>query len=363
MKPLNSGGSCRRAWLALLIALACTACGGGGTSAGGDAGRSSKESNASSRPGRVVPSLPPLEPVRPRSSIVAYGSPTGLTGSTGNLYWTSTADDEFDPNVSTVWRASKDSVPGAEIALYREYGDDRFFEGIVFANPGTWYGYFIANYQTSAGMLAQIKRVPLVGGTAVVMATSPASGARDLLTDGTTLFWVDGGGVRSMPVVGGEVSTLYADAFISRIALDENYVYFGQDYLVMRVPKSGGTPQTVASTNGRVSALYVEGGGSQQAFWGDQDGGVYGVRTDHPDWPSATYQAPIPGREVKAIGNTVGLIWVDCAQPGNTDCCIRDFHDGVIVCCHVGITHLHANRFVPPSFFWGDAGSLRRTDR
>ena len=79
------------------------------------------------------------------SSIVAYSSPNGLIASTGNLYWTSTIYDEFGPDISTVWRAGKNNVPGNEIILYREYGDDRYFGDIVYANPGAFYGYFVAN--------------------------------------------------------------------------------------------------------------------------------------------------------------------------------------------------------------------------
>src|SRR5262249_3798207 len=76
------------------------------------------------------------------SSIVAYSSPTGLIASTGNLYWTSKIYNEFGPDISAVWRAGKNNVPGNEIVLYKEYGDDRYFGDIVYANPGAFYGYF-----------------------------------------------------------------------------------------------------------------------------------------------------------------------------------------------------------------------------
>ena len=154
-------------------------------------------------------------------------------------------------------------MPGNEIALYREFGDYRSFGDIVYANPGTFYGYFVAHYQTPGGLVSQIKRAPLTGGSAMVIATSPASGARDLHTDGTKLYWIDGGGIRSVPIGGGAVSTLHADAFVGRISLDQDFVYFGEEYLIMRIPKAGGPPQFFASTNGRVSALFVLWGGTR----------------------------------------------------------------------------------------------------
>lgn len=368
-------------WPAALLAAALAACGGGNGMSEADtrtAGRSEhaqraqRGSQENLAPETAVigrePTrpLPPPVPMQLASSVVAYSSPTGLIASTGNLYWTSTAVDEFGPDVSTVWRAGKNNVPGNEIALYRETGDDRFFGDIVFANPGTWYGYFVANYRTPGGMVSQIKRVPLTGGAAVVMATSPASGARDLRTDGTTLYWIDGGGIRSMPVGGGAVTTLYASAFVGRISLAQDYVYFGQDYLIMRIPKTGGAAQHFTSTNGRVSALTVEIA-AQWVFWGDQDGGVYGVPDKLGEW-ARTYQTPTPGREVKVVGFANGELWADCMQPGNTNCRIRWINNPAkpardLVTGTVGIAHLQwepgAN--IPPKIYWGDVSYLRRS--
>jgi hypothetical protein len=140
------------------------------------------------------------------TSVVAYSSPSGLIASTGNLYWTSKTWSEFFPSVSTVWRASKGNVPGSEIALYQESGDDTYFGDIVYAQvDGTYYGYFVATYYTTSGVTSQIKRVPLTGGEAVVIAQSPEGRARSLqvgigfLNDDYFKFkylsWIDDGGV------------------------------------------------------------------------------------------------------------------------------------------------------------------------
>src|SRR5215510_5543331 len=173
-------------------------------------------------------------------STLAFTSPNGLVSSTGNLYWTATVYEESGPDAPTVFRASKGNVPGAESVLYREIGDDRFFGNIVWANPGAFFGYFVANYQSGGVLTSQIKRVPLAGGPAVVIANSPAYiGSRDLVTDGTTLFWVDAGGIRSVPVVGGPVTTLYTSSFVTRLAVDSTNIYFGEEFLIFRKPKAG----------------------------------------------------------------------------------------------------------------------------
>ena len=204
-------------------------------------------------------------------SVVAISSPSGLVASTGNLYWTSKSFNEFGSDTSTVWRAGKNNVPGNEIALYQESGDDRFFGDIVFANPGAFFGYFVASYQTPGGLKSQIKRVPLTGGAAVVIADTPAPKARDLLTDGTKLFWIDAGGIRSVPIGGGPITTLFSDGFVGRISLDGSFVYFGEEFLIMRIPKNGGSFETIARTNGRVSALHVDGT-IGWVFWGEKGG-------------------------------------------------------------------------------------------
>ena len=142
-------------------------------------------------------------------STLAFTSPRGLIASPGNLYWTSTTSDEFGPDSSVVWRAGKSNMPGNEIALYGESGDDRWFGAIVYANPGAFFGYFVANYIRPRGGHSPIKRVPLTGGPAIVIANRPAPIAHSgPVTDGTSLYWVDAGGIRSVALAGGPISTL-----------------------------------------------------------------------------------------------------------------------------------------------------------
>ncbi len=118
-------------------------------------------------------------------TTLSYTHPGRLIQSTGNLYWTAN-QTESGVSQSDVFRASKGNVPGQESILYQESqpaASPVDFEAITYANVGgNWYGYFVANYPADAE--SQVMRVPLSGGTAVVLATSPAViGARDLVTD------------------------------------------------------------------------------------------------------------------------------------------------------------------------------------
>jgi len=295
------------------------------------------------------------------SSIVAYSSPTGLIASTGNLYWTSKIYNEFGPDISVVWRAGKNNIPGNEVALYTENGDDRYFGDIVYANPGAFYGYFVANYQTAGVLSSQIKRVPLTGGPAVVIANCPAPIARDLVTDGTRLFWVDSDGIRSVPLGGGPIMTLRGEgSFITHIRLDSSYIYFSEEFLILRMPKSGGLERVVISTSGIVTALHVDSS-IGRVFWGEQGGGVFSTASNQVQGPRVTFQAPSAGRTVTSVGwDGSRVLWSDCLQPGNTNGTIKEREGGitrVVASGQVGVGHL---QWDAASIFWGDVSYLRR---
>ena len=142
-------------------------------------------------------------------TILSDATPAGLVQSTGNLYWTSNTKLGIEPTgTAKVYRASKSNIPGEETILYQEtMTNDGIaavnFGAITYAHvSGNWFGYFVANYPLAGH--SQIKRVPLAGGPAVVLATSPAQiGNDDLATHGTSLYWADAAGIRKMPIGGG----------------------------------------------------------------------------------------------------------------------------------------------------------------
>ena len=105
----------------------------------------------------------PPTPVNPSTSqLLSYRRPDGLILSTGNLYFT-----YHDAATASVWRAAQTAVPGQEILLYSEPGVR--FGDIVFANVGgVFWGYFFSD---DGGGNVSIKRVPLTGGAATILAT------------------------------------------------------------------------------------------------------------------------------------------------------------------------------------------------
>jgi hypothetical protein len=303
-----------------------------------------------------------MQPASAGPLTLAYSSPSGLVSSTGNLYWTSAAIDEFGPDSATVYRASKSNTPGRESVLYRESGDRSgyyYFGNIVWALTDTYYGYFVANYNDGGVATSQIKRVPLAAGSAVVLANSPQPiGTRDLATDGTRLFWADADAIRSIPIGGGALTTLASGGGIARLGVDANYVYFGQRNALKRVSKTGGVVTTLVSAPSNINALYVSTSNAT-VYWGEVGGAVRSV-------PAAgggvtNHQTPIAGRDVTSVGfDGARVLWTDCAEPGNTSCAVRKRQGGTtttISSGSVGAGHL---QFDAASLYWGDVTGLHK---
>jgi len=140
------------------------------------------------------------------TGLVSFRKPDGLVLSTGNLYFTS-----HDANFGTVWRMDQSALPGQEILLHAELGAR--FGDIVFAQVGgAFFGYFFA---TGAGPTVTIKRIPLSGGPATVLATLTdidiVNDRRNLVTDGVNLYWQDVSTVRKMPIGGGDIDITVLD--------------------------------------------------------------------------------------------------------------------------------------------------------
>jgi hypothetical protein len=295
-------------------------------------------------------------------SLVAYCQCGGLVSSTGNLYFTEFGINEFGPSSASFYRTGKYSPPGSEGLLYGELGPAYFnFGNVVWAYVGgIYYGYFVANYDRGGGRISQIKRVPLAGGTPVVLAQSPAYiGVGDLATDGSTLFWGDTGGVRSMPVNGGTVHTLVSSPSISHIALDPNNVYYSQGASIGKVAKAGGPLGTVFTASATVTALYVWSPVPSYpvVFWGEQGGAV---RSASPQG-LFTWQGPIAGRDVTSVGyDGTRALWIDCAEPGNTQCNVRVQSGGIsptVVNAGVGAGHL---QWDATSMYWIGVPGIQR---
>jgi hypothetical protein len=222
------------------------------------------------------------------TSTLSYTRPDRLIQSTGNLYWTADSTQEIvqggivgEEYSANVYRASKDNQPGQEQVLYHESLTEPFgstrpvdFEAITYANVGgTWYGYFVANYPSLNE--SQIKRVPLTGGAAVVLATSPAViGNRDLVTDGSFLYWADANGVRRMAIGGGTVQTLVSGGTFAHLGLDGSLLYYSSANSILSIPTSGGASTTVVSAPSAITALYPPTAFDGNVYWAEANGSV-----------------------------------------------------------------------------------------
>ncbi len=295
---------------------------------------------------------------------MAYCECGGLISSTGNLYFTSFGINEFGPSGASFLRTGKYSAPGTEITLYGELGPAYFnFGNVVWAlENGTYYGYFVANYEQSTPRYSQIKRVPLAGGPDTVLTTSSTYiGVGDLATDGTSLFWTDESGIRKMSVNGGGVQTLVSGPAYSHISLDSSYVYYSSGTGIYRIPKGGGAALNIANAATNVTALYTWAATRAYSFvfWGEQSGAV---RSYSPFGGSIyTWQNPLAGRSVTSVGYDGNrALWIDCTQPGNSTCTARIQSGGVTpttVNAGVGASHL---QWDSTSMYWIGVPGIQR---
>ena len=171
--------------------------------------------------------------------------PYRLIQSTGNLYWSSNPwvieiqhASKLNVPAPAIFRASKSSQPGEEVALYTESGTggewtSSEFGALTFAKvDDEFYGYFVANYTDKSQTTSQIKRIPLGAVTSsghadVLLDPAPATiGLGDLVTDGSFLCWADSEGIRSMPIGGGTVTPLVEGSGLERLAVLGGTLYY-----------------------------------------------------------------------------------------------------------------------------------------
>jgi surface antigen len=236
--------------------------------------------------------------------------PDRLIQSTANLYWT--ADQTLDGNSQAdVYRASKDNEPGQERILYQKSQPTSTpvdFEAITYANVGgNWYGYFVANYPGQNK--SQIMRVPLAGGGAVVLANSPAVIAnRDLVTDGSFLYWADADGIRRMAIAGGPVQTLVSGPTFAHLGLDGPVLYYTSANSILHVPTSGGASTTVVTAASAITAMYPPSPNDANVYWGETNGSV----SLFPGPYDSAYPLQAPGAGVSITSVSVAgnyILW------------------------------------------------------
>ncbi len=281
-----------------------------------------------------------------------------MVQSTGNLYWTSHVLNEFGASSASVYRASKGSTPGAERALHTEWGSGYFYFGdLTYASTNDWYGYFVANYPASG--VSQIKRVPLAGGSAVPLATSPSYvGLRDLHNDGAFLYWADDGGLRKMPIGGGPITTLTSDTNIGNLGLDATRVIYTSGSQVRSVSKTGSYPIVHWGAATKLTALdiFVDQYGTY-ASWGEAGGAVKNAQIMARGAKYVlTYQDPTVGRSVTSVAfDGARMLWTDCASTGGSACAVRKYQSGRTIVVSSGGAGARNVLGDAGSMFWSDS--------
>jgi hypothetical protein len=263
------------------------------------------------------------------TTTLALGPVGGLVQSTGNLYWTTnTYDAATGLYTAAVHRGSKGNQPGQESTLASEVSSTPVTYGaITWAFPGTYYGYFVANY----GAVSQIKRVPLGGGSAVVLATSPASvGARQTLqNDGASLYWGDAAGVQKIPLAGGPVTTLASAANgVGALGIGNNTVYYTAGPDIYSVPKVGGTSVVFSHSpqNAPIGALFVQPTPVDTLYWGDDTGEVFReTSASRRRFQGSPLNGPA---RISSIAYNGGYIfWTECPPGGAGPCQVARMSD------------------------------------
>jgi hypothetical protein len=214
-------------------------------------------------------------------AVLARNQPIRVTSAGGRLFWT-TASRAFFDHQRTIGRATSGTTFGA-IAVDRT-------------------AYVVVNHpQRHTSWISRL-------GPAAVVAASPGwIGERDLITDGTSLFWADEGGVRAVPLTGGPVLTLAATASAAEIGADADRIYFADGRTLRSVAKTGAALRTEIAAAHRIVAFSIRPG---VVSWAESDGSV---RQRAGGTEPVEYAGAATGREITDVTfDGRRLLWAYC---------------------------------------------------
>ena len=293
----------------------------------------------------------------PANTLVSFHKPDGLILSEGNIYFTS-----HDASLATVWRTAQGSSPGHESVIYCEPGAR--FGDIVFAKVGgNFFGYFFAT--TGNGATITIKRIPLSGGAATVLATITnvdiANSHRNLIADGVDLFWQDDTHIRKMPIGGGAITVLDTtspNTPTAGLALQVDRIIYASVADIRFVHKTGDitTPlvRTIAKASTTVTALHAVSNG---VYWGERGGAVrLKVGATVTTLPSTAGLVPT---SISTNGFTAGgaQAWTQC---GGQTCRMQFAFPSTNFQEAIGADAFGVTVTSSGNVFWGDSAGVHR---
>ena len=204
------------------------------------------------------------------TTLASNQDPVVLTVDATNVYWTdafgcSTGDPgDVAEGSGTVMKMALDGGTPTTLVPWGPFAP----QGIAVDATSVYW----ADFQGPAAVLT----VPVGGGTPTSLAPFPqvwglGTACDAVAVDATSLYWVTGSAVSSLPLDGGTPITLWqGQPVIDAFALDAENVYWGtSDGAVMMVPKSGGTASTLASGLGAIWSMAVD---SKNVYWGTGEG-------------------------------------------------------------------------------------------
>jgi len=121
-----------------------------------------------------------------------------------------------------------------------------------------------------------VRKVPIGGGTPTVLAELEY--ATSIAADDATVYvagaHAGNSGIWTVPTGGGSLTLLAPDSDVCRMAIDEAAVYWTQCHLgsVLRIAKTGGTPQALAIGQASPGAIAVDSAYVYWANWGPSTG-------------------------------------------------------------------------------------------
>ena len=293
----------------------------------------------------------------PANTLVSFHKPDGLILSEGNIYFTS-----HDASLATVWRTAQGSSPGHESVIYCEPGA-RFGDFVFAKVGGSFFGYFFAT--TGNGATITIKRIPLSGGAATVLATISnvdiANSHRNLITDGVDLFWQDDTHIRKMSIGGGAITVLDTtspNTPTAGLALQVDRIIYASVADVRFVHKTGDitAPQvrTIARASSTVTALHAVSNG---VYWGERAGAVrLKVGATVTTLPSIAGLVPT---SISTNGFTAGgaQAWTQC---GAQTCRMQFAFPATNFTAAIGAGAFGVTVTSSGNVFWGDAAGVHR---
>lgn len=297
-------------------------------------------------------------------TTLSKARPFHLVQSTGNLYWTANTDPNSNGVAfSRIYRMSKAGSPGTARVLYQESHDGTpYFAALSYAKLGTrYYAFFVVN--DPANHTSVIKRVWLGGGAARTIATSPGYiGSRDLVTDGTYLFWADEKGLRRTKLDGKARATLHSSPGLGQVAISEARVFFADDRAILSALKVGGDFASELRAASVVTDLSVEFSDSAgySILRGEKNGSVRA--SFRGGVGEVTYQTGSGSRKaISVFSNGSRVFWTDCGEgvgaPSNCRARVRSGRVQLSVPASSFADHIQGDG---GGMYWTDALGLRR---